>query len=120
MVDCLGLWLRNHFSGTWKVLEWGGTHTQLSAWHTLSQKSPGGARLWLCDDLERRGGRLSREGISVYPQAVLVAQMVKNLPAMQGTWIRPMGLKDPLEKDMATHSSILAWRIQWIEETGGL
>ena len=56
----------------------------------------------------------------MYLQAFLVAQMVKNLPAMQGTWIRPLGLKDPLEKDMETHSSILAWRIQWIEETGRL
>ena len=46
--------------------------------------------------------------------------MVKNLPAMQGTCIQPLGLKDPLEKDMATHSSILAQRIQWIKETDGL
>ena len=44
----------------------------------------------------------------------------KESPAMQGTCIQPLGLKDPLEKDMATHSNILAWRIQWTEETGGL
>ena len=86
----------------------------------LSQKSPGGAHLWLCDDLERWVGRLRREGISVYLQAFLVAQMVKNLPAMQGMCIQPLGLKDPLEKDMATHSGILARRIQWTEETDGL
>ena len=86
----------------------------------LSQKSAGGAHLWLWDDLERWGGQLRREGISVYLQAFLVAQMVKNLPAMQGMCIQPLGLKDPLEKDMATHSNILAWRIQWTEETGGL
>ena len=50
----------------------------------------------------------------------LVAQLVKNLPAMQDTWVRFVGWEDPLEKEMATHSSILAWRIQWTEEPGGL
>ena len=43
--------------------------------------------------------------------AVLVAQMVKNLPEMQETWVQSLGREDPLEKEMATHSSILAWRI---------
>ena len=42
--------------------------------------------------------------------------MVKNLPAMQETWVRSLGWEDPLEKGMATHSSILAWRIPWTEE----
>ena len=46
--------------------------------------------------------------------------MVKNLPAMQETWVRALGQKDPLEKGMAIHSSILAWRIPWTEEPGGL
>ena len=46
--------------------------------------------------------------------------MVKNLPAMQATWLRSLGQKDPLEKGMATHSSILAWRIPWANEPGGL
>ena len=46
--------------------------------------------------------------------------MVKNLPAMQETWVRSLGWDDPLEKGMATHSSILAWRIPWREESGGL
>ena len=50
----------------------------------------------------------------------LVAQMVKNLPAEQETWIQPLDQEDPLEKGMATHSSILAWRILWTEELGGL
>ena len=50
----------------------------------------------------------------------LVIQTVKNLPAMQETWVRSLGQDDPLEKGMATHSSILAWRITWTEETGGL
>ena len=42
--------------------------------------------------------------------------MVKNLPTMQETWVRSLGQEDPLEKGMATHSSILAWRIPWTEE----
>ena len=49
-----------------------------------------------------------------------MAQTVKNLPVMWETWVQPLGWKDPLEEGMATHSSILAWRIQWTEETGGL
>ena len=49
-------------------------------------------------------------------KASLVAQMVKNLPAMQKTWIRSLGQEDPLEKGMATHSSILTWKIPWTEE----
>ena len=46
--------------------------------------------------------------------------MVKNLPAMQETWVQSPGWEDPLEKGMATHSSILAWKIPWTEEPGGL
>ena len=53
-------------------------------------------------------------------QASLVAQMVKIPPAMQKTQVRSLGQEDPLEKEMATHSSILAWRIPWIEEPGSL
>ena len=52
--------------------------------------------------------------------ASLVAQMVKNLPAMQETQVGYLGGEDPLEKGMATHSSILAWRIPWTEEAGRL
>ena len=59
------------------------------------------------------------DGLRMYRQlallvgASLVAQLIKNLPAMQETWVRSLGWKDPLEKEMATHSSILAWRIPW-------
>ena len=52
--------------------------------------------------------------------ASLVAQRLKRLPAMQETWVRPLGWEDPLEKEMATHSSILAWRIPWTEEPSEL
>ena len=49
-----------------------------------------------------------------------MTQRVKNLPAMQETQVQYLGLEDPLEKGMATHSNILAWRISWTEEPGGL
>ena len=52
--------------------------------------------------------------------ASLVAQMVKNLPAVRETWVRSLGSEDPMEEEMATHSSILAWRIPMTEEPGGL
>ena len=55
-----------------------------------------------------------------FSNASLVAQSVKNLPAMQETWVRSLGWENPLEKEMATHSSILAWEILWTEEPGGL
>ena len=54
------------------------------------------------------------------PRVSLVAQMVKNLPAMWETWVRSLGWEDPLEESMATHSSVLAWRILWTEEPDGL
>ena len=53
-------------------------------------------------------------------RASLLAQMVKNLPAMQDTWVQSLGQEDTLEKGMATHSNILAWRIPLTEEPGGL
>ena len=61
-------------------------------------------------------GRSAGEGISYplqYSQASLVAQLVKNLPAMQETWVQSLGWEDPLEKVRAARFSILAWRIPW-------
>ena len=55
-----------------------------------------------------------------YSWASLVAQLVKNLPAMWETWVQSLSWEDPLEKEMAIHSSILAWKIPWTEEPGGL
>ena len=52
--------------------------------------------------------------------ASLIDQLVNHLSAMQETWVRFLGQEDPLEKEMATHSSILAWRIPWIEDPGRL
>ena len=52
-------------------------------------------------------------------KASFVAQLVQNLSAMQETWVQFLGQEDPLEKEIAPHSSILAWRIPWTEEPGG-
>ena len=51
---------------------------------------------------------------------ILIAQMVKNLPAVQETRVQSLGREDPLEKEMATHYNILAWRVPWTEEPGRL
>ena len=62
-------------------------------------------------------------GLSIFSFSIwtsLGAQMVKNLPSVQETQVQSLGQEDPLEKGMATHSSILAWRIPWTEEPGGL
>ena len=56
----------------------------------------------------------------IFSRASLVAQLVKNPPAMQETWVQSLGREDPLEKEMVTHSRILAWRIPQTEEHGGL
>ena len=69
-------------------------------------------------------GRLERSGNNKrgpwVAWASMVAQTVKNLPAMQETQVQSLGQEDLLEKEMATHSSILAWKIPWMEEPGGL
>ena len=68
-------------------------------------------------------GRSAGEGIGYtlqYSQASLVAQLVKNPPAMGETWVQSLGWEDPLKKGKATHSSILAWRIPWTVQSMGL
>ena len=57
---------------------------------------------------------------SSYSWVSLLTQVVKNLPAVGETWVLSLGREDPLEEGMATHSGILAWRIPWTEEPGGL
>ena len=67
-------------------------------------------------------GKFAGEGIGYplqYSWASLVAHLVKNQPAMQETWIRSLAWEDPLEKEMATNSSILAWRIPWTVQSMG-
>ena len=65
-------------------------------------------------------GRRIYSLVFIFFGASLVTQMVKSLPAMQETWVQSLGQEDPLEKEMATLSRILAWRIPWMEEPGRL
>ena len=69
---------------------------------------------WLDSVTDQMDMNLSKLGASP------VAWLVKNLPAMQETWVRFLGREDPLEKETASHSSLLAWRIPWTEEPGRL
>ena len=68
----------------------------------------------------RHGGLRSKILIPLISPCSLVAQTVKNLSAVREIWVQSQGQKDPLEKGMATHSSILAWRISWTEKPAGL
>ena len=63
---------------------------------------------------------LSLFQIPIFQMTSLVAQTVKHLSTMWKTWVRSLGWEDPLEREMATHSSILAWKIPWMEESGRL
>ena len=84
----------------------------------------GGENRWkwgVCDRERQRERRREGRREHVYsPFRSLVAQMGKNLPAVQETRVQSLGWEDPLEKGMATHSSIFAWEIPWTEEPGGL
>ena len=79
-----------------------GSHSSLTSGRSLALPTPY-SNCWAFDGL-----------------SYLVAQMVKNLPAMQETRVWSLSQEDPLEKEMTTHSSIVAWRIPWTEEPGGL
>ena len=90
------------------------THFGILAWRIpRTEESMGSQRVgrgWVTDTFTFT--------FTEYPGASLVAQMAKNLPAMQQTWVQTLGQEDTLEKGMATHSRILAWRIPWAEEPG--
>ena len=75
---------------------------------------------WACDPLASFPSAAEKQSITLGEVASLVAQTVKRLPVMRETQVRSLGWEDPLEKEMATHSSILAWRIPWIGEPGRL
>ena len=91
------------------------THSSVLAWRIPGRGSLVGCRLW---------GRIESDTTEAMQQQQQqqqqVTQTVKNLPTMQEIWLRFLGLEDPLKKGMTTHSSILARRIPWTEEPGGL
>ena len=88
------------------------------SWHCWPA-SPGQGGISQCSDLAKFEEGQSCTGFIV-TWASLVAQTLKDPPAMQKTWLQSLCWEDPLEKGMATHSSILAWRIPWAEEPDGL
>ena len=95
------------------------THSSVLAWRIPGTVEPGG----LLSMGSHRVGHDWRDLAAVAAGGILsplVAQMAKNLPAMQETWAQSRGWGNPLEEGMATHSSILAWRVPWTEEPGGL
>ena len=80
----------------------------------------GGAWLAIVHGVAKNRTRLSDDTFDWIAWTSLVAQTVKRLPTMQEIWVQSLGQEDPLEKEMATHSSILAWKIPWTEEPGWL
>ena len=88
------------------------THSSTLAWKIPWMEEPGG--------LQSMGSQRVGHDWATSRWASLVAQMVKRLPAMRETQVRSMVWEDPLEKEMATHSSTLAWKIPWTEEPGRL
>ena len=104
------------FSLTWwprsvwafcQLLGWGFPYSSIGKESTSNARDPGSIP---------GSGRSAGEGVGYtlqYSRASLLAQLVKNPPAMQETWVGSLGWEDPLEKGTATHSSILAWRIPW-------
>ena len=79
-------------------------------------QSRNAAQLWMCLVVKVKSNAIKNN----IAWASLVAQTVKHLPAMWETQVRSLGWEDPLEKKMATYSNILAWKIPWMEEPGGL
>ena len=95
------------------------THSSILAWRIPWTEEPGRLQS-MGSQRAGRGWVTDTFTFTEYPGASLVAQMAKNLPAMQETQVWSLGGEDPLEKRMATHSSILAWEMLWTEESGGL
>ena len=80
----------------------------------------GGAWLAIVHGVAKSRTRLSDDTFDWIAWTSLVAQTVKRLPTMQEIWVQSLGQEDLLEKEMATHSGILAWKISWTEQPGGL
>ena len=92
-------------------------HSNILAWRISWMEEPGRLQSMAS---QRVGHDWPQKQQHTYMWGFLAAQMVKSLPAMQETWVWSLGQVDPLEKGMATFSSILTWRIPWTEEPGGL
>ena len=96
------------------------THSSIPAWRIPMNRKAWQAIVHGVAKSQTRLGDQVQHSTKTMRGASLVAQMLKNLPAMQETWIQSLGWEDPLEKGMHTHSSILIWTIPWTEEPGRL
>ena len=96
------------------------THSSVLAWRIPGMEEPGGLPSLGSHRVGHDWSDLAAAAAAAPSWAFLVAQTVKNLPAVWETQVRSLGWEDPLEKGLATHSSILAWRSPWTEEPGGL
>ena len=99
------------------------TRSSILAWTILNgQRSLVGCSSWDHKELEttERACMQGSSGSLVWNKQILMAQRLKHLPAIQETGVRSLGREDPLEKEMATNSSTLAWKIPWTKEPGRL
>ena len=95
------------------------THCSIIAWRIPWIEEPGGLQSMGYQKVRHNWATSLIHSPSSWGTS-LVAQTVKHLPAMQETWVQSLGQEDPLEEEMATHSSVLAWKIPWMEEPGRL
>ena len=115
-------WLRlcsSTAEGVGFIPDWG-TKIPHAMWHGQEQKTKQNKIPNVVHSSVIRCSQQAETTLYSFARCSLVAQTVKNLPAMRETWLRSLRGKDLLEEDMAPHSSILAWRIPWTEESGGL
>ena len=96
------------------------THSSILAWRMSMNREDWQAIVHGVAKSQTRLGDQVQHSTRTMRGASLVAQMLKNLPAMQETQVLSLGREDPLEKGISTHSSVLAWKIPWTEEPGGL
>ena len=99
------------------------THSSINAWRIPQTEEPGGLGPQCCKQSDTTSATQrahTHTHTHTKYQAPLVGWTVNNLPAIQQSQVQSLGWEDPLEKGMVTHSSILAWRIPWTEEPGGL
>ena len=117
-------YLSTHYVTLLQAVSLEGTYDAITMNTSSHRFSEGGNHIWFLQYKFRVSWAHHRSSVNVWcwlnTLSSLVAQRLKHLPAMQETWVQSLGREDPLEKEMATHSSILAWRIPWTEEPGGL
>ena len=114
--DDMILYMENPKDSTRKLLELINDYSKVAGYKINTQKS----LALLYPNNEKTEREISEAFFNMAPMTSLVAQIVKHLPTMQETWVQSLSWEDPLEKEMATQSSTLAWKIPWTEKPGRL